>query len=112
MHGIFILSATISNLETPTNLTRITTILVDNLSIAHFYTLHLFRDLTDLSVSTGKYLEEAAIIIHLVIDAVIHCKPLEGNPYSVKSFGEIGLSWGFFFHPNKLRNLLICVSIN
>ena len=79
MHGIFILSATISNLETPTNITRITANLVDNLSIAHFYTLHLFRDLTDLSVSTGKYLEEAAIIIHLVIDAVIHCKPLEGK---------------------------------
>ena len=70
-----------TNLYTPTNLTRLTANF-DNFSLSHFYTLHLFRDITDLSVSTGKYFEEASIIIHLVIDAIIHCKPLEGKTIS------------------------------
>ena len=73
MHAIFSWAACVKYYNNLQHLRELTEH-VGEMEITKFYFLHLFIDIQDIAISTGRDFEEAVLIVHMVIDAIINCE--------------------------------------
>ena len=74
MHSAFIWAAC-NNQEELVELSRVTKDQVRPSALPEFFWLHLEKDLTCLSRSTGRGLDECIIIVHLVLQQILGTNP-------------------------------------